>query len=137
MNRSEDILKETNCLSVQQMQDYIKERLTPEEVRRVEMHLASCEFCSEALEGLTEMKDPEEVSMILKQVKRHFNSRIQASHHQRKKQKNYIWLVVVIFIIILFLLLAFYGIDFSLKKDKKSPSVAPQEQIHSSVGDNN
>ena len=47
MNKSNDILKETDCLSEQKMRDYLQGKLNRREVYEVETHIASCHFCAE------------------------------------------------------------------------------------------
>ncbi len=44
-------------LSLEEMKGYLQERLNPEAVRKVEWHISSCPFCSDALEGLEQEND--------------------------------------------------------------------------------
>lgn len=55
------ILEESRCLSKGQLLDYLGNTLYPEELRAVELHLASCELCTAALEGFEKVKDPREL----------------------------------------------------------------------------
>lgn len=48
------IFDESACLSKRQIRDYISGTMGREETHAVEVHLNSCPFCSEAVEGLTE-----------------------------------------------------------------------------------
>ncbi len=45
--------KEDKCLSLDVMMDYLHDRLSNKERNHVERHTLHCEFCSEAMEGLT------------------------------------------------------------------------------------
>lgn len=47
-----DLLKETACLKEEEIQRYLSEQSSNEEIRRVEDHLLDCPFCLDAVEGL-------------------------------------------------------------------------------------
>ncbi|HET8572703.1 MAG TPA: hypothetical protein VFL76_02420 [Edaphocola sp.] len=60
MEKGEKILQifeSSACLKPDQILGYLKGSLFQEELRVVELHLASCNFCQEALEGLERHKD--------------------------------------------------------------------------------
>jgi len=64
MNSDERILQvldNSACLSKGQMVGYVKNTLYPEELRAVELHLAGCPLCNDALEGLESQADIEKV----------------------------------------------------------------------------
>jgi hypothetical protein len=70
MNSDERILQildNSACLSKGQMTGYLKHTLFPEELRAVELHLSSCAFCNDALDGLELQQDPEKLlaSLVL------------------------------------------------------------------------
>ncbi len=48
----------TPCLSSQEMLDYTQGILSTQEQHRIEKHLLECEFCSDAMEGVQLMKNP-------------------------------------------------------------------------------
>lgn len=119
MDRPNDILKETGCLTEQQLRDYVQGKLNRSKMHEAEMHLASCAFCAEALEGIAEMKKPGELPAILQQIRGHFKNRLKPHLSNNRQKKNYIWLVVIVFIIILILLFAYYAIDFTMKGEHR------------------
>lgn len=47
------------CLSTRQLKSYASGKMVHEEAHTVEVHLLSCPFCTDALEGLTNHKDSE------------------------------------------------------------------------------
>ncbi len=55
------VLDQSACLSKGQLLGYRKQTLYPEELRAVEMHLNSCPFCSDALEGFNQEQDMEQL----------------------------------------------------------------------------
>lgn len=129
MKNSEELLRETDCLTTQQMRDYLSGHLTKKEQYAIEKHLASCDFCTDALEGLEAVKDLNHIPQIMKQIRHRVHQSLHSYEPKRKKKKNNLWLVVVVFIVIVILLLAFFGVDFILKKEQgKSVRVQNIEQ---------
>ena len=54
----------TPCLSSQEMLDYTQGILSTQEQHRIEKHLLDCEFCSDSLEGIQLMKNPNSLLSI-------------------------------------------------------------------------
>lgn len=52
------------CLSSQEMLDYTQGILSTQEQHRIEKHLFECEFCSDAMEGIQLMKNPNSLLSI-------------------------------------------------------------------------
>lgn len=52
------------CLTRRQMKDYVNGTMTNEESHAVELHLNSCPFCDEAIEGLFEQKEGNAVEVL-------------------------------------------------------------------------
>jgi hypothetical protein len=68
MNKDERILQildRSACLNKRQMMACLKGTLFPEELRAVELHLAECDLCNDALEGFGNTKDPESLTESL------------------------------------------------------------------------
>lgn len=64
MNSDERILQilaNSACLSKGQLLGYMRHTLYPEELRAVELHLATCALCNDALEGLEAQADAEKL----------------------------------------------------------------------------
>lgn len=47
---------------------YFRQTLTEEEMHRVEQHLTDCEMCSDELEGLSGMKNPADLDLIVEEL---------------------------------------------------------------------
>jgi len=47
----DSIYKQADCLSVEQIRDYVNQKLTPAEKHQVQNHLLQCPICSDAVEG--------------------------------------------------------------------------------------
>ena len=46
------IFKATECLTKEQLLDYVNQQLTGSALRQVELHICDCPFCSDAVDGL-------------------------------------------------------------------------------------
>src|SRR3954469_10377718 len=60
-----DLFTTTQCPTQQQLLDYVQDRLAPEQQHEVELHLADCELCSEAVEGLAAFEQKEQIPGML------------------------------------------------------------------------
>jgi len=63
-----NLFNPTECLSEQTLFDYIDNKLSAEQRFAVEKHLIDCELCSDALEGLSLLKDRTIIDSIKKEV---------------------------------------------------------------------
>ena len=102
-----DIFVTTGCPSQQQLLDYVQGKLTAGEQHEVEMHLADCELCSDALEGLAAIKDKEKIPGWIIEMRWSLLKKIHKRYRTRRKTDYYLYLTIII-ISILFLLLAFF-----------------------------
>lgn len=59
-------MDQSACLSKGQLIGYLKKTLYPEELRAVELHLAGCPLCNDALEGYEKLADAESVLGAIK-----------------------------------------------------------------------
>lgn len=60
------IFEESACLTPRQVKGYVTGKMVHEEAHAVEVHLLSCPFCREAVEGIAEQKSPGAVSAMEK-----------------------------------------------------------------------
>jgi len=67
-DRLNNIFSDSECISEETMYAYIENKLTSQERRIVEVHLASCELCSDALEGLSLVRDKEKIRRIVSDI---------------------------------------------------------------------
>lgn len=73
MKNLENILSHSDCLSQEQMQLYLENKLDQQETHAVESHITDCMFCSDALEGLQSIA-PDQVLEQVEDIKAHFDS---------------------------------------------------------------
>lgn len=61
----------SGCLTEDALIKYVKGQCNSEISRQIELHLTDCPLCSEAVEGLMEMKEPEKTPIILEETFQH------------------------------------------------------------------
>lgn len=87
-----NLFSTTKCLSAQQIEDYLAEKLDPESRFEVENHLLDCELCSAAVDGFAESYDFEK-DQTLEQLANRFPKSEEAREAQLKPlRRNYRWL---------------------------------------------
>ncbi|WP_143097770.1 anti-sigma factor [Chitinophaga sp. CF118] len=100
-----DLFTTTQCPAQQELLDYVQGRLSPEKQHEVELHLADCELCSEAVEGLAAFRQKEQIPGMLKQMKKQVLRKLR-TRKRRKDQVAYFTQLAIIALVILFILLA-------------------------------
>jgi anti-sigma factor RsiW len=111
-----DIFVTTGCPSQQQLLDYIQGKLTPAEQHEVEIHLADCELCSEAMEGLSAIRDKEKIPGWIIEMRWNLLKKLRNRYRPRRKLNTYLSLAVLIFGILLLLLGLFWAYYFVARK---------------------
>lgn len=61
-----NMMQEQTCLTRNEMQDYLADRLAGSRLRQVELHLADCELCSDAIDGLKLLTEAETNESLVK-----------------------------------------------------------------------
>jgi hypothetical protein len=98
-------------LSGDDLMKYHRHLLSNEERKLVEDHLRGCEFCADALKGISQLP----VTVHLYQITHEIKKRIRLRKSNRKNifsRTDIITLITVFFIIGLLLLIAYYVIVF-------------------------
>ena len=83
MNDVNNIFSLSNCLSKQQLTNYIQQKLDRDEVYLVESHLNDCPFCNDAIDGLKDT-DLTEMQTSIQEIK----SKLVHSHIQHLPSEN-------------------------------------------------
>lgn len=109
------IFEESGCLSEKQLMDYLNGRMNEAEMHSIEAHIAGCDFCNEALEGLMQVGNKEQIPVIIKQIHNQVRRDLKAHRARRKKVKMYVWLSFLVIIILIILLVAFLAEFYAIK----------------------
>lgn len=62
------IFSGSECPSEEELRSYFDHRLPDEEKHRIEAHLADCEMCTDELEGLSLLSDPDKLPRIVREL---------------------------------------------------------------------
>lgn len=110
-NLSTDIDQETLLL-------YLQDKLSEEKKHEVEKKLLENEFANDALEGLQEFKDKQQVAYMVEMLNRDLRKKTEKKKQRREKMqlKDQSWLYISIIIIILLIIISYIVIHKSMKQ---------------------
>ena len=125
MEKFNKIFQTTACLSEETMKACLNNELTAEDKHIVEQHLADCPMCTDALEGLSYMKNPDKLGAYINLINAEVDARI------RPKRRTLIYRIKPAYSIAAALILLF-GIAYILKIsffDFKQDSAVAEQMI--------
>ena len=108
---SNDIDQETLML-------YLQDKLSEEKKYEVEKKLLENEFASDAMEGLQEFRDKQQVAYIVEALNRDLKKKTEKKRQQREKMKlkDQPWLYISIVIIILLIIISYVIVHKAMQK---------------------
>lgn len=87
-DKIKDLFTPSGCLSNQGLTRYIEERLDPEEKKLVELHIAGCELCADAVSGYRQHARPEMVIPEVHALNRQLHQRFLKIHSITRKERS-------------------------------------------------
>lgn len=108
-----DIFSETDCPSQDQLLAYVEGKLSPAERHEVELHLQDCELCSEAVEGLSAIRQKDQIPGWLREAKWNVLKKLRKKTHKRRKQDFYLFIGIVALVILLLAIGLYWAYHFS------------------------
>jgi hypothetical protein len=105
-----DILSNLNTpIDEETLMLYIQGKLSPEKTHELERQLLDSEFGDDALEGLQEMRDKDQIPFIVEKLNRDLRKKTEKKKKRREKMriKDQPWLYISILILFLLIVLAF------------------------------
>lgn len=102
-NLSTDIDQETLLL-------YLQDKLPEEKKHEVEKQLLDNDFADDALEGLKEIKDQQQISYMVEMLNRDLKKKTEKKKQRREKLKlkDQPWLYISILILLLLIVLSYF-----------------------------
>ncbi len=73
-NQVHNIFSGSGCPSHERLREYFEGRLSENDKHLIEKHLVDCEMCSDELEGMLAMKDPEKLDLIVEELNAEIDS---------------------------------------------------------------
>jgi predicted secreted protein len=88
---------------------YLQNKLSEEQKHEVEKQLMDNEFAGDAMEGLQEIKDKQQIAYMVDMLNRDLKKKVQKKKDRREKMKikDQPWLYISIFIIIILIVISF------------------------------
>lgn len=71
------IFIQSSCLTNSEMIEYLSGKLSEKDKRRIEIHIADCEMCNDELEGLSNMKNINDLPLIISSINNEIDLKIQ------------------------------------------------------------
>jgi len=106
MTVDKNIFSPSSHLTTGQMLDYLRHRITKEEAHEVERHLADCEMCSDAIEGLKKLDADAKIQNITAELHKMARKR-KVVRRKLFSQLDIISVFAVIFLILFLIVIAF------------------------------
>lgn len=110
-NLSTDIDQETLLL-------YLQDKLSQEKKHEVEKLLLENEFANDAIEGLQQIHDKQQIAYMVEMLNRDLQKKTEKKRKRREKMKlpDQSWLYISIVIIILLIIISYLVIYMSMKE---------------------
>jgi hypothetical protein len=101
-NLNTDIDQETLLL-------YLQGKLSDEKKHEVEKQLAGNEFDNDALEGLQEINDKQQIAYMVEMLNRDLKKKVEKKKERRKKMvlPDQSWIYLVVFILLLLIVISY------------------------------
>lgn len=111
-NLNTDIDQETLLL-------YLQDKLSAEQKHEVEKKLADSDFDADAMEGLQEIKDKQQISYMVEMLNRDLKKRVEKKKQRREKMtlKDQTWLYIAVVIIILLIIISYFIIHRMMQQN--------------------
>jgi predicted secreted protein len=108
---SADIDQETLLL-------YLQDKLSEEKKHEVEKKLLDNEFASDAMEGLQEFKDKQQIAYMVEMLNRDLKKKTEKKKQRREKMrlKDQSWLYISLIIIIILIIISYIVIHKAVQK---------------------
>lgn len=88
---------------------YLQGKLSDEQKHEVEKKLADNDFDSDAMDGLEEFKDKQQIAYTVEMLNRDLKKRVEKKKQRRAKMalKDQSWLYIAVFIVILLVIICY------------------------------
>jgi len=98
---------------------YLQGNLTEEKKHELEKQLVDNEFASDALEGLGEIKDKQQIQYMVEMLNRDLKKKLEKRKRRREKLKikDQSTLYIAIFILILLIIISYFVIKRMMQHD--------------------
>jgi len=151
-----DLFTTSGCLTQEALKRYSSDLLTNLQKEEVNGHLETCELCSDALEGMQLLSDPQKLDKIILEINENLKSNLIQHQSQKDKSQNRIYYFAaaasILILIVVFSYFRFYiqdqntqltGIteksqpweneDFKSATEEKSLEISIEKELDESI----
>ena len=79
------LFNRSGCLTTKVMLDYLDQKLNQDQENQVKSHLASCDLCSDAIEGIAGMEDRSSLTETIRSIDRSLLEMVRAKSDKTEK----------------------------------------------------
>ena len=110
MKDIDNILSNEEGFEDEDLLKYLNQNLSPEEAHKLEKAMLQDAFVNDAIEGLSAIKDKEQINKSIDQLNNHLGKILKERTEKKKKRKipSNQWTVVAIAITLLLVVLGYY-----------------------------
>jgi len=120
-----NIFSNTECISTDEMINFLNSNLSEKENNRIEKHLLSCDMCKDEIEGIAEMINVDKIDKIVFELNKKIDNRIkQKTVKTIFFKRSYLQIAAVILILISSTFFINNFINFSAKEMQSTKSVS-------------
>ena len=97
---------------------YLQDKLSDEKKHEVEKKLLENEFANDAMEGLQEFKDKQQIAYMVDMLNRDLKKKTEKKKQRREKMKlpDQSWIYISVVILILLIIISYMVINKSMQK---------------------
>ncbi len=115
MTNWKDIFKKETHVSNEELLKYIGDDISEEEMNAIEQKMATSEFENDAIEGLAQFKEKENIIAITNTLNQQLKKQISRGSKRKRKRKiqDQQWLIVVILGVLFLSIAGYFLIHFN------------------------
>lgn len=118
-----NLFTKSGCLTTEALKGYSSNELSSLQKEEVDRHLESCELCTDAMEGLQLLSDPQKINSIVSEINKNLKSNILQKQLKKNTVPNRLfYYAAAASVIILFGLYFYLQNNFKVKSTSSSTS---------------
>ena len=123
INKYDGLFTPSGCLTSETLRRYEDSSLNTREKKAIEKHLSECELCSDAVEGLKLMNNPEKISSIVAEINKNLNynltrGNLPITQRHRRITDRFLYISAAASVLILVGVFAYLKLNKPFKTDE-------------------
>jgi len=122
-NKYDGLFTPSGCLTSETLRRYEDSSVNTSEKKAIEKHLSECELCSDAVEGLKLMNNPEKISSIVAEINKNLNynltrENLNITHRRKRITEKFLYISAAASVLILVGVFAFLKLNKPFETDE-------------------